>query len=49
MVADLEDHFDVTIPMDLFQNAETLGDVARAVVAALRASRSSGPGRIEAV
>jgi acyl carrier protein len=49
MVAELEDHFDVTIPLDLFQSAETLGDVARGVVAALRASRSSGPGRIEAV
>lgn len=36
MVSDLEDHFGVTIPMDLFQNSETLEDVARAVVGVLR-------------
>ncbi len=31
MVSDLEDHFHVVIPMDLFQNVETIEDVARAV------------------
>lgn len=31
MVSDLEDHFGVTIPMDLFQGVETLADVAHAV------------------
>jgi len=32
MVSELEDHFSVIIPLDLFQSAETLEDVARAVV-----------------
>lgn len=32
MVSDLEDHFNVTMPMELFQHVETLEDVARAVV-----------------
>ncbi len=32
MVSELEDHFGVTIPLDLFQSAQTLEDVARAVV-----------------
>jgi acyl carrier protein len=36
MLADLEDHFGVTIPMDLFQNAMTLEDVARAVTQTLQ-------------
>lgn len=31
MVSDLEDHFNITIPMDLFQDVQTLEDVARAV------------------
>ncbi len=31
MVSDLEDHFAITIPMDLFQGVETLADVAHAV------------------
>lgn len=36
MLSDLEDHFDVTIPMDLFSSAETLEDVARSVLKVLR-------------
>jgi len=32
MVSDLEDSLGITIPMDLFQDVETLEDVARAVV-----------------
>ena len=32
MVSDLEDSFGITIPMDMFQDVETLEDVARAVV-----------------
>lgn len=32
MVSDLEDSLGITIPLDLFQNVETLEDVARAVV-----------------
>lgn len=31
MVSDLEDHFHITMPMELFQSVETVGDVARAV------------------
>lgn len=36
MLSDLEDHFGVTIPLDLFQNSETLEDVATAVVEVLK-------------
>lgn len=32
MVSDLEDHFGITMPMELFQNVETIEDVARAVL-----------------
>lgn len=42
MLSDLEDHFDTTIPLDLFQSAQTLEDVARAVVQVLT-SRPAGP------
>lgn len=35
MVSDLEDHFEVEIPLDLFTHAETLEDVARAVLRVL--------------
>lgn len=31
MVAELEDHYDVTIPLTQLQEVRTLGDVARAV------------------
>ncbi len=31
MVAELEDHYDVTIPLTKLQEVRTLGDVARAV------------------
>jgi acyl carrier protein len=37
MVSDLEDHFHVVIPMDLFQHVETLEDVAHAVLRAIQA------------
>jgi acyl carrier protein len=36
MISDLEDHFKVVIPMDLFQNVETLEDVAHAVLKAIQ-------------
>lgn len=35
MVSDLEDHFGITIPMDLFQQVQTVEDVARAVLRTL--------------
>ena len=31
MVADLEDHYDVSISLDEFQSVQTVGDVARLV------------------
>lgn len=37
MLSDLEDHYETTIPLDLFQRVETLEDVARAVVQVLQA------------
>ena len=37
MIADLEDHFHVVIPMDLFQHVETLEDIARAVLKTIHA------------
>lgn len=37
MVSDLEDHFHVVIPMDLFQHVTTLEDVAHAVLKAIQA------------
>ena len=36
MISDLEDHFHTVIPMDLFQNVETLEDVAHAVLKAIQ-------------
>lgn len=36
MLAELEDHYGVTIPMELFQDAVTLEDVARAVLRVLQ-------------
>lgn len=48
MLSDLEDHFGVTIPLDLFQSAETLEDVARAVMRVLQTSRPVGPDSTEA-
>lgn len=35
MVADLEDHFGVTVPMDALQNITTLDDVARVIARVL--------------
>lgn len=35
LLSDLEDHYGVTMPVQLFQRAETLGDVARGVMDAL--------------
>jgi acyl carrier protein len=46
MVSDLEDHFDITIPMDLFQDVQTLEDVARAVQKVIE--RESGARRVTA-
>ncbi len=37
MVSDLEDHFHVVIPMDLFQHVTTLEDVAHAVLKVIQA------------
>jgi acyl carrier protein len=41
MLSDLEDHYEVTIPMDLFQDAVTLEDVARAVLQVLQAGEAA--------
>jgi len=35
MVADLEDHFEITVAMEALQNIETLDDVARVIVRTL--------------
>lgn len=35
MVADLEDHFGVTVPMEALQNITTLDDVARVIAGVL--------------
>jgi acyl carrier protein len=35
MLSDLEDHFEITLPVQLLRDVETLGDVARAVSGAL--------------
>jgi len=35
MVADLEDHFEITVAMEALQNINTLDDVARVIVRAL--------------
>lgn len=48
MLSDLEDHFGVTIPLDLFQSAETLEDVARAVVQVVQTPGSVEPDSTEA-
>lgn len=37
MISDLEDHFHVVIPMDLFQHVQTLEDVAHAVLRVIQA------------
>ncbi|MBA3546714.1 MAG: acyl carrier protein [Nannocystis sp.] len=37
MLSDLEDHFHVVIPMDLFQHVTTLEDVAHAVLKVIQA------------
>ena len=37
MIADLEDHFHIEIPMDLFQHVKTLEDVAQAVLRVIQA------------
>lgn len=39
MVSDLEDHFGITMPMELFQNVVTVGDVAREVVKVIAQER----------
>jgi acyl carrier protein len=39
MVSDLEDHFGITMPMELFQSVETVGDVAREVVKVIAQER----------
>ncbi len=36
MLADLEDFYGVTVPIEMFQSAETLEDVARAVTQVLQ-------------
>lgn len=48
MLADLEDFYGVTVPIDVFQSAETLEDVARAVTQVLQPSRPFGPDSPEA-
>lgn len=42
MVSELEDSFGVTIPMDLFQNVETLADVAHAVCRVIAGEAQAG-------
>lgn len=39
MVSDLEDHFEITMPMELFQSVVTVGDVAREVVRVIAQER----------
>ena len=39
MVSDLEDHFGITMPMELFQHVVTVGDVAREVVKVIAQER----------
>lgn len=41
MVSDLEDHFGVTMPMEIFQSVETVGDVARAVTQVIAQERGA--------
>lgn len=48
MLADLEDFYGVTVPIEMFQSAETLEDVARAVTRVLQTSRPFGPDSTEA-
>ena len=48
MLADLEDFYEVTVPIESFQSAETLEDVARAVSRVLQPSRPTGPDSPEA-
>ncbi len=43
LVADLEDHFDITMPLDLFERATTIEDVAHAVLRQISAE-SGGAG-----
>ena len=38
MVADLEDHYDISIPLDEMQNLNTVGDLADAVSKLIAAS-----------
>jgi acyl carrier protein len=42
LLAELEDHYGVTLPVQVFQRAQTLGDVAQAVVEVL--GRHGGQG-----
>jgi acyl carrier protein len=42
LVSDLEDSFGITIPMDLFQDVETLEDVARAVLRVIAGEAAEG-------
>lgn len=39
MLADLEDHYEVTIAVSALQRAETLGDLATVVVSAIEARK----------
>ena len=32
MISDLEDHFHITMPMEVFQDVQTIEDIARAVL-----------------
>lgn len=44
LLADLEDHYGVTMPAQMFRRASTLGDVAQAVTDALQASQGRARG-----
>lgn len=44
LLADLEDHYGVTVPVQMLLRASTLGDVARAVVAVLEANQGGARG-----
>lgn len=42
LLGDLEDHYGVTLPVQVLQRAKTLGEVADGVTEALRRAREAG-------
>lgn len=45
MISDLEDHFHITMPMEMFQDVETIEDVARAVLVVIEREAAAAPVR----